>query len=88
MDLLTQTLTFSVIQPNRAQDNIFSLVIDGRLTALAQMIQSFKPDDVTKIINSKDTDGKTPLFYAWYYPLIIMKFLEAIITFKILSCTC
>jgi hypothetical protein len=45
--------------------NIFSLVIDGKLTALAKMIQSFPPDEVPGIINSKDPDGKSPLFYAW-----------------------
>lgn len=66
-DILTQSLVFSVIQPARSTQNIFVYAIDGKLTLLAKMIQSFPHDQVKYIVNSKDPEGKTPLFYAWYF---------------------
>ncbi|KAM3136330.1 hypothetical protein pb186bvf_011629 [Paramecium bursaria] len=63
-DLLTQTLAFNIIHPKTKDPNIFSLVIDGKITQLNKMLQTIKQDS---IVNSKDPEGKTPLFYACYF---------------------
>ncbi|CAD8132274.1 unnamed protein product [Paramecium pentaurelia] len=64
-DLLTQSLIFNIANNKQKEQEIFSFVIDGKLTSLENWMHQF--NNVEEIINSKDSEGKTPLFYACYY---------------------
>ncbi|CAD8044189.1 unnamed protein product [Paramecium primaurelia] len=64
-DLLTMPLVFNVINIKTKDPNIFSLTIEGKLTLLHKLISSV--DNVKQVVNSKDQEGKTALFYACYF---------------------
>ncbi|CAK60463.1 unnamed protein product (macronuclear) [Paramecium tetraurelia] len=64
-NLLTQSLIFNIANHKQKETDIFAFVIDGKLTLLDNLMHQF--NNVQEIINAKDFEGKTPLFYAWFF---------------------
>ncbi|CAD8136125.1 unnamed protein product [Paramecium octaurelia] len=85
-DLLTQPLNFNTSYSKQKEPDIFTYVIDGKLTLLENWIHQF--NNTEEIINSKDLEGKTPLFYACYYNFknivmyLLMKGADPLLTSK------
>ena len=78
---LTQTLTFTIAPDLKGASsiNIFKMVCDGKITQLHDYLHSLTvearkdkrenmvQEDIASLLNSQDSQGKTPLFYAMYF---------------------
>ena len=74
---LTQTLTFNVTADLKtsSSSNIFRMVCEGKITQIHEYLHDLTleakrenneniTEEIAKILNSQDSEGKSPLFYA------------------------
>jgi hypothetical protein len=69
-DLLKQRLVFPISHEAFRDVEIgalFNLVKSGKITKLAELLHGRRLAELQQLLNTKDPEGRTPLFYACYY---------------------